>query len=104
VAATTQGSIGDALATLETSRSLEALPSTAEALRHGELSFDQVREIASVAGARPEAEADLPAVADGNNLKSLKEACAPERARASSAAEENERSLKIERPVHVPLE
>ena len=46
VAATTQGSIGDALATLETSRSLEVLPSTAEALRHGELSFDHasVRE------------------------------------------------------------
>lgn len=61
----------------------------------GELSFDQVKEIASVAGSRPAAEAELLSVAEKKNLKTLKDACNRERARGSSAADENARYMKI---------
>jgi hypothetical protein len=101
LAGTTQGSVGDAMATLETSQALEVLPRTTEALRAGELSFDQVKEIAGAARARPAAEADLLSVAEKKNLKTLKEACVRERARAASAAEENERYRKIHQARYV---
>jgi len=97
LAATTKGSVGDARATIETAEALDVLPATAEALRHGDLSLAQVKEIASAARSHPQAEKDLLQVADTRNLKSLKEACTRVRAISSSAAEESECYLAIHR-------
>ena len=49
---------------LETSKQLEALPATAEAMRAGKLSAAKAEAIASAATVAPEAEADLLAGAD----------------------------------------
>jgi hypothetical protein len=89
--------MGEALATLETSEALKELPATTEALRNGELSFAQVREIVPAARAHPEAEKKLLQVADESSLKGLKEASTKVRAVKSSEAEEIERYSAIRR-------
>ena len=94
---TTKSSMGDAMATLEVAEALEVLPATTEALRQGDLSFAQVRQIAPAARAHPEAEKQLLEQAAEGSLKELKEACTTVRAVASSAAEEIERYNAIRR-------
>jgi hypothetical protein len=97
LAETTKGSMGEAMATLEVAEALTELPATTEALRNGDLSFAQVREIAPAARAHPEAEKKLLQVADDGSLKGLKEACTKVRAVKSSQAEEIERYKAIHR-------
>ena len=86
---------GEAFASLETARRLEGLPGTTEALRRGELSAPQVKEIAAAAAHRPQSEGELIRVAATRTMKGLKEQCRRVRAAASSSQEENERYLAI---------
>ncbi len=67
----TKSSIGEAISTLETARTLPALPATREALRSGTLSVQQTREIAMAASADPRSEADLIEAAGYLSLKGL---------------------------------
>ncbi|HXQ91156.1 MAG TPA: DUF222 domain-containing protein [Acidimicrobiales bacterium] len=83
--------LGDAIATLETAERLELLPRTTEALRNGDLSALQVREIAAAAAARPSAEVELLEAAGTCTLQGLKDRCRRVRAVAGSTAAENER-------------
>jgi hypothetical protein len=91
VAATCGSSVHTAVGVLETARRLEALPATAEALRSGRLSAAQAREITSVAGERPEVEAQLVAVAGSESLRALQERCRSVRAAGNSGLEGYER-------------
>src|SRR5579872_5443717 len=67
----TKVSVGEAISTLETARHLPDLPATSEALRQGNLSVAQVREIASAAAADPAAEEYLVEAAGYLSLKGL---------------------------------
>ena len=97
MAATSGTGLGEAIATLETGTRLEALPATAEAVRRGTLSAPQAKEIAAAAAARPSAEAELLEAAGACTVKGLKDRCRAVRARAGSAAAENERYEAIRR-------
>jgi hypothetical protein len=90
VAQTTGTALGEAIGVLETAERLQSLPDTAGALRRGELSAPQVREIASTATANPAAEGELLEMAGRNSLKGLKDHC--RRVRASSASERDARA------------
>ena len=67
----TKTSVGEAISTLETARSLPRLPDTLDALRRGSLSVPQAREIASAATADPSAESELLEAAEYLSLKGL---------------------------------
>lgn len=67
----TKTSIGEAISTLETAKSLPDLPATNEALRQGSISVQQVREIAVASAADPSAEAGLIEAAGYLSLKGL---------------------------------
>lgn len=95
VAKVAKSGVGEAMATLETAEALEELPATAQAMRHGELSFDQAKHIAAAATRQPRAEAELLHTAAEGNLKLLLESCSRVRATASSAEEENARHRAI---------
>jgi hypothetical protein len=95
LAAKTKTGLGDAMATFETAEALGSLPSTSEALRRGDLSISQAREITSAAAAHPETEAALLKAAAEHGLKGLKEKCAQVRAASHSARQENERYRAI---------
>ena len=69
---------------IETSERLVSLPETSEALRRGQLSGAQVREITATAVRNPQAETDLLAAAKSQGLKGLKEECLRVKARAMS--------------------
>jgi Domain of unknown function (DUF222) len=75
---------GAGAARLESSESLVSLPETTEAVRRGELSGAQVREITATAVGNPEAESDLLQAAKVHGLKGLKEECLRVKARATS--------------------
>ena len=90
MAETTKSSVGEAMAVLQTSEALPGLPETTEALRVGELSFTQTRQIAPAALAHPEAEAQLLKAAAVETVKGLKDACARVRAVRGSAEAELE--------------
>src|SRR5579884_132434 len=51
--------LGPAIDTLQTARQLSALPAAEDAVRQGRLSVAQVKEVASAASVRPEAESEL---------------------------------------------
>ncbi len=80
-------SLRSAVVALETARRLESLPATEEALRSGKLSLAQAKEVASVAGERPEREAELVAAAGSETLPALQERCRAVRAEGSAASE-----------------
>jgi hypothetical protein len=69
VAQTTGSSEGDATGLLQTSERLVSLPETTEALRRGELSAPQLKEIAAAASVTPAAEKDLIAAAARHGLR-----------------------------------
>ena len=69
---------------IESSEHLVSLPETTEALRRGELSGAQVREITATAIRNPQAEGDLLDAAQRHGLKGLKEECLRVKARAMS--------------------
>ena len=80
--------LGEAVGLLETAERLEALPDTTDALRRGELSATQVKEISAAAVTRPSAEGELLALAAQASVKQLKDRCRAVRALRNSAASE----------------
>jgi hypothetical protein len=95
MAAKTRAGMGDAMASLHTAEALASLPSTSEALRRGELSISQAREITAAASAHPETETALLKAAAEHGLKGLREKCAQVRAASASAQQENARYRAI---------
>lgn len=93
MAKTTGTSVGEAAGLIETAARLKELASTSQALRAGELSAPQVKEIASAAAAAPAAEAELLQAAQSDTLMGLKERCA--QVRAAALPDENERYARI---------
>ncbi len=75
IAEATGTAIGPAIATLETARRLGQLPATDEAVRQGQLSEAQVKEIAGAAIVQPEAEQALVEAAGQQPLSVLKLRC-----------------------------
>jgi hypothetical protein len=84
VDAQTGSGVGGAISMLESSERLVHLPETAAALRRGELSGAQVKEITATAIRNPQAERDLLELAKTKSLKGLKEECRRVKARALS--------------------
>jgi hypothetical protein len=97
MAAKTKMPMGDAAASLETAKALASLPATSAALRRGELSVAQTREITSAAALHPDAEQRLLQAASEQGMQGLRERCAQVRATANSARQENERHRAIHR-------
>ncbi|HLM97365.1 MAG TPA: DUF222 domain-containing protein [Acidimicrobiales bacterium] len=91
MAAKTGTGLGDAVASLKTAEALESLPSTSEALRRGDLSVSQAREITTAAAVHPEAEGALLKAAAEHGYRGLRDRCAQVRAASSSARQESER-------------
>jgi hypothetical protein len=85
----------EANGTLEMSERLQSLPETTEALRRGELSAPQLREITATACAVPSSERELLAAAGRHGLKGLKDHCARVKARATSEADASARDEQI---------
>jgi hypothetical protein len=90
VAEKTGSGVGEAIWTFESSENLAGLPETTEALRRGELSGAQVREITATASRNPQAEKDLLAAARSQSLKGLKDEC--RRVKARSLSEKDARA------------
>jgi hypothetical protein len=80
--------VGVAARTLETARALDRLPDTDAAFRAGQLSQVQAAEIASAAGADPEAETGLLETAAATSVRGLRDRCRQVRA----GAEEDDRA------------
>ncbi|HXQ59523.1 MAG TPA: DUF222 domain-containing protein, partial [Acidimicrobiales bacterium] len=95
VAQTTGSGIGDATGLLETAERLVSLPETTEALRRGELSAAQLKEIAATAVENPAAEKELIAAAAHSGLKGLRDECRRVKARAIGEADARERYEQI---------
>jgi hypothetical protein len=89
--------IGDSKAMVENSERLVSLPETSEALRRGELSGAQLREIAVAAAENPGAERELLSAAQKHSLKGLKEECRRVKARAFSESDARTRYENIRR-------
>ncbi len=87
--------MGEAISSIETADRLRSLDKTSAALRRGELSFGQAKEVASAAEKDPSKEAELVSAAGTESLKSLKARARKIRLRASSAEEENARYRAI---------
>lgn len=95
MATTTGTSVGQAIGVLETAERLSELPATAQAVRAGQLSEAQAREITSAAAASPESEQRLLSAASREGLRGLKNECA--RVRAAALPDEAERHERIRR-------
>ena len=95
MAKATGTSVGQAVGVLETAERLTELPATDQAVRAGQLSPEQAREVASAAAASPAAEEKLLSSASRESLRGLKEECA--RVRAAALPDELERHEKIRR-------
>jgi hypothetical protein len=67
--------VGAAITALDTAHRLETLPATAQALRDGQLSESQTKEVAAAAVRDRHAETDLLAVARTRSLAGLRERC-----------------------------
>jgi hypothetical protein len=80
LAAVSGTSVASARSLLETSKQVEALPATADALRAGVLSAAKARVIAAAAAVAPEAEAALLESAETMPLAQLREKCLVARA------------------------
>ena len=97
VAEKTGSGVGEAISTFESSENLVGLPETTEALRRGELSGAQVREITATAARNPQAEKDLLAAAKSQSLKGLKDECRRVKARALSEKDAKAKYEEIRR-------
>jgi len=95
MAAKTGTGLGEAVASLKTAEALGSLPSTSDALRRGDLSASQAREITSAASEHPETEGALLKAAAEQGFRGLREKCAQVRAASSSARQENARYRAI---------
>jgi len=86
-------SVGAAVGVLETAARLADLPATEEAVRKGELSEVQTKEIASAAAADPSAEKQLLDVAQTEGMATLRQRCA--RVKAAATKDELDRYNRI---------
>ena len=84
IARTTGTSVGHALGVLETAEGVAQLPATETALRSGELSEVQAKEVVSAAAASPSSEPELLAAVKSESVWELKERCARIKASARS--------------------
>src|SRR5580658_1318728 len=84
VAEKTGSGFTEGSSTLDSSAQLAGLPETTEALRRGELSGAQVKEITVTAARNPQAEKELLAAAKSQSLKGLKDECRRVEARSIS--------------------
>lgn len=89
------GSAGEAMALLETAERLSALPDTADAVRRGELSAAQTKEIAGAAIENPAAERDLIEAAANDSLRRLKDKAARAKAAGSSQLSIEQREERL---------
>jgi len=89
--------LGTGSARLESSERLVSLPQTNEAVRRGELSEVQLREITATAIQNPRAESDLLAAAKTHGLKGLKEECLRVKARTLSEKDARAKYEEIRR-------
>ncbi|HUC38079.1 MAG TPA: DUF222 domain-containing protein [Acidimicrobiales bacterium] len=92
-----KSSYGEGVALIDTASKLQDLAATQEALRSGELSGFQVKELAQAAAADPEAEGQLLRVAAEGTMKKLKDAARNVRAKAASEQGELARYRAIHR-------
>jgi len=95
LAETSRSSMGEAIASLETAEQLESLSETSAALRRGELSFPQLREIAGASKKDPSKEKELLEAASRQSLRALKERAKKIRLVSSSKEKECERYRAI---------
>jgi hypothetical protein len=95
VAEKTGSGFGEGISNLESSERLAELPETTEALRRGELSGAQVREITATAARNPQAEGELLRAAKSQSLKGLKDECRRVKARAMSEKDARARYEEI---------
>jgi len=95
VAQTTGSGLGEARNLMETAERLVSLPATSAALRRGELSAQQLQQIAATAAEKPSAEEELIAVAGRSGLKGLKDECRRVKARAMGESEARVRYEEI---------
>jgi hypothetical protein len=90
----------EARALLQTSKHLAELPKTTDALRRGELSLTQAEAVAAAAVVKPDAEAQLLALAATTNVHELREECKRTRRLADPDPEATHRRIHKERSVH----
>ena len=91
--------VGQAVGMLETARRLETLPTTAEAVRRGELSETKVKEVARAACADDRRESELLEVARTGTVRALRERCQTTVARSGTGEEERARRIRRHRYV-----
>ncbi len=87
--------LGEAVDTLKTAEALGSLPLTVDALRAGQLSSVQAREITAVAAAHPSTEGTLIETAAHSTVKGLKDQCRKVAAQHSSEAQSRARHDRI---------
>ena len=92
LAKTTGQSRKDAAKDIEASEQLDALPATDKAVREGELSPTQAREVASAAGADPTAELELLDTARNASVPELRRKAKRVRAAATDEADKADRA------------
>ena len=103
MAETTGSGIGATQAMVENSERLLNLPETSEALRRGELSGAQLKEIATAAAENPNVEKELLAAAQNHSLKGLRDECRRVKARSLTEAEARARYENISRTRYVKM-
>jgi hypothetical protein len=97
MAHTTGTGLGEVMGMLENSERLESLPETSDALRRGELSGPQLKEITATAAANPGTEGELLEAARDHSLKNLRDHALRVRARRISETEARARHAEIHR-------
>ena len=89
--------VGEAMGALETAERLADLPQTTEAVRRGDLSAAQAREITTAARSNPAAEGQLLESAGSDSFKQLKDRARKVRAAAASQLSQAEREDRVHR-------
>ncbi|HMK63990.1 MAG TPA: DUF222 domain-containing protein [Acidimicrobiales bacterium] len=87
--------VGDAVSTLQTSKRLENLPDTAEAVRAGDLSGAQASEVTRAATKDPAAEQELLELSASGSFKGLRDRSLQVMAQAASRQDEAERHREL---------
>src|SRR5579872_3127292 len=89
MAATDGTGLGEAISNLETGERLETLDATKDVLRRGALSMRKAKEVADLAVAIPELEAEVLAYAEHGSWRTLKEYCRRVKLQWETAPDEN---------------
>jgi len=97
LAAETGDSLSGALSVLEAAEQVERLPELDKAVRSGELSAAQAKELAGAAVVDPSSTTELLEAARTENLEGLRRRCAQVRAAKASAEDEERRDRRLHR-------